>query len=89
MFKIFLLISLFINSLFAFESKQIDLSSSKWEYRWGDSSFSNNTPVWTLDKDNLNWKEILFPSNPPDRNNQTNVWYRVQLTDNLPSDANL
>ncbi|RBQ31296.1 diguanylate cyclase [Arcobacter sp. FW59] len=89
MFKIILFISLFINYIFAFESNQIDLSLSKWEYRWGDSTFSNNTPIWTLEQDNKEWKEILFPSNPPNRNNQTNVWYRVKLPNNLPNDANL
>lgn len=89
MYKIALLLAFFINFLFSFESKQIDLSTYKWEYRWGDSPFENGSAIWTKDINNKEWKEIAFPSNPPDRNSQTNVWYRVKLPDTLPNDANL
>lgn len=52
-----------------------------WQYRWGDSPFdADGTPVWTRDgPDHPAWSAIAFPSNPPDRNGRTNVWYRVQL----------
>lgn len=74
------LLLLFLLSFFTFanEINQIDLSKQKWEYKWGD----------TLDE-SISWQEIDFPSNPPNRNNQTNVWFRVQLPQTLPSDPNL
>lgn len=55
-----------------------------WQYRWGDSPFtSDGVPVWTQDApDNPAWQSIAFPSNPPGRNGQTNVWYRVTLPEN-------
>lgn len=89
MFKLFTLLIFLISFLFASEPKTINLSNEKWEYRWGDSPFSNNTPLWVLEDDNTQWKEILFPSNPPNRDEQTNVWYRVKLPDILPDDPNL
>ena len=56
----------------------------------GDSPFENNIPLWTNDKENdSSWQKIDFPSNPENRNNQTNVWYRVKLPDILPNDPNL
>jgi diguanylate cyclase (GGDEF)-like protein len=80
----------FIFSLFANESKEIDLSKAKWEYRFGDSPFENNIPLWSIEKNDQNlWKEIKFPSNPPNRNNQTNVWFRVKVPDILPNDPYL
>ncbi|WP_198305474.1 GGDEF domain-containing protein [Arcobacter vandammei] len=87
--KTVLLLALLISFLFSFESKPIDLSTYKWEYRWGDSPFENSTPLWTKEDNNQEWKEILFPSNPPDRGSQTNVWYRVKLPSSLPNDAHL
>jgi len=55
-----------------------------WQYRWGDSPFtSKGKPVWSQDPpDSDAWQSIDFPSNPPDRNGQTNVWYRVNLPEN-------
>lgn len=55
-----------------------------WQYRWGDSPFSTEgVPEWTNDPaESTEWQAIDFPSNPPNRNGQTNVWYRV----NLPAD---
>jgi diguanylate cyclase len=83
------LILIIFLSIFSF-SNEIDLSHSKWEYKWGDSPFENNIPLWTLKDDNsLSWKEIKYPSNPPNRNNQTNIWFRVKLPDTLPNDPYL
>lgn len=52
-----------------------------WQYRWGDSPFNaEGVPAWTDDPaDSSEWQAIDFPSNPPNRNGQTNVWYRVTL----------
>ena len=86
----FLVLFLLITFSFANEIKQIDLTQAKWEYKWGDSPFENNIPLWTNDKENdSSWQKIDFPSNPENRNNQTNVWYRVKLPDVLPNDPNL
>lgn len=54
-----------------------------WQYRWGDSPFTaDGVPQWTLDSaDQRAWGEIDFPSNPPGRNGQRNVWYRTTLPD--------
>lgn len=80
----------FIISLLANESKEIDLSKANWEYRYGDSPFENSIPLWTIEKENQNlWEKIEFPRNPPNRNNQTNVWFRVKLPDVLPNDSYL
>jgi len=91
--KIFL-ITIFIvfNVHFSFASKTnaIDLSKKTWEYRWGDSAFEKNIPLWIDEnEDASNWKEIAFPSNPPLRNGQTNVWYRIKLPDILTDDPTL
>ncbi|HET8904701.1 MAG TPA: diguanylate cyclase [Saccharospirillum sp.] len=55
-----------------------------WQYRWGDSPFTAaGEPVWTRDApDSEAWHSIGFPSNPPGRNGQTNVWFRVNLPEN-------
>jgi diguanylate cyclase (GGDEF)-like protein len=51
-----------------------------WQYRWGDSAFSSTgVPLWTAQPDHDAWQPISFPSNPPGRNGQENVWYRVNL----------
>lgn len=51
-----------------------------WEYRWGDSPFdSDGVPNWVQQDVPEEWQSIGFPSNPPDRNGQKNVWYRVTL----------
>ncbi|MGZ0707723.1 ATP-binding protein [Coraliomargarita sp. W4R53] len=50
-----------------------------WHYRWGDSPISNGVPEWTQDGDNLAWLPIEFPSDPPFREGQNNVWYRYHL----------
>lgn len=67
----------------------VDLTQSQWEYRWGDSPFENGIPVWSesnADADNNVWHTITYPSNPPDRNGQTNIWYRVKLPEQLTRD---
>jgi diguanylate cyclase len=91
--KLFILTFLIVfNTLFSFanEINTIDLSKSKWEYRWGDSPFEKNIPLWTTENTDSNkWKVIKFPSNPPNRDNQTNVWYRVKLPDTLTKDPTL
>ena len=85
MILFFLVISLFSN-----ESKEIDLSKANWEYRFGDSPFENNIPLWTIENnDQTLWDKIEFPRNPPNRNNQTNIWFRVKLPDVLPNDSYL
>lgn len=53
-----------------------------WEYRWGDSPFSEEGPLWTLDAEPEAWHAIDFPSNPPNRQGQELVWYRVELPEN-------
>lgn len=52
-----------------------------WQYRWGDSPFNaQGVPEWTLEGNGTGeWAEIAFPSNPPGRDGQSNVWYRVTL----------
>ena len=51
-----------------------------WEYRWGDSPFdADGTPDWVKRDARAEWQSIGFPSNPPDRNGQEHVWYRVAL----------
>jgi len=55
-----------------------------WQYRWGDSSFtSDGIPEWTISSsDQTGWRNIKFPSNPPNRNGKKNVWYRTTLPNN-------
>ncbi|MDQ8195846.1 HAMP domain-containing sensor histidine kinase [Coraliomargarita sp. SDUM461004] len=50
-----------------------------WHYRWGDSPIINGVPEWTQDSDKLAWMPIGFPSDPPFREGQNNVWYRYDL----------
>lgn len=71
------------------ESNKVDLSKFKWEYRLGDSPFEKDIPLWTIDSPSSKWKEITYPSNPLDRGDLKNAWFRVKLPEYLPSDANL
>jgi len=51
-----------------------------WEYRWGDSPFSEDgVPEWALKDEPGEWHSIDFPSNPPGRAGRENVWFRVTL----------
>ncbi|MDI9246334.1 GGDEF domain-containing protein [Marinobacter sp. CHS3-4] len=53
-----------------------------WEYRWGDSPFTDEgIPEWTLEDEPEQWNAIGFPSNPPNRQGRDQVWYRVALPD--------
>lgn len=68
----------------------INLSEHKWEYRWGDSPFKDGIPVWTIEENsNSKWQVIDFPSNPPNRDGKTNVWYRIKLPNTLTKDPHL
>jgi diguanylate cyclase (GGDEF)-like protein len=61
-----------------------------WEYRWGDSPFdAHGVPLWTVEDSPGLWEAIDFPSNPPEREGRTNVWYRVRLPDISIPDAQL
>lgn len=72
----------FSQTLYAFSKDSfIDLSKTKWDYRWGDS-------LPTAKEEN-DWQRIDFPSNPPLREGRENVWYRVVLPLDLPSDPAL
>ena len=75
----------FLNLIANEQSGVIDLSKSEWEYKWGDSPFENSIPIW-VNKENgsIKWEKINYPKNPPQRNNQTNIWFRVKIPDNLP-----
>ncbi len=54
--------------------------SSGWQYRWGDSPLeADGTFAWTRQDSSAEWKPIAAPSNPPGRNGQKLVWYRVRL----------
>jgi len=50
-----------------------------WEYRWGDSPFIDGVPQWVVLDEPAQWQSIAFPSNPPGRQLQQNIWYRVTL----------
>lgn len=51
-----------------------------WEYRWGDSPFSESgVPEWAVKDEPGQWHSIDFPSNPPGRAGRENVWFRVTL----------
>ncbi|GAA3947785.1 GGDEF domain-containing protein [Allohahella marinimesophila] len=51
-----------------------------WQYRWGDSPFSpDGVPLWAENEDASEWQAIGFPSNPPNRESHTNVWFRVPV----------
>ncbi len=57
----------------------VDLDEG-WEYRWGDSPLTEEgVPEWVLGQDSWQWNAISFPSNPPDRNGQEHVWFRITL----------
>lgn len=70
--------------LFALVVSQTVLATSQnldknWTYRWGDSPFVDGKPQWIMEPDHSDWQSIAFPSNPPDRNGATNVWYRTEI----------
>jgi signal transduction histidine kinase len=59
-----------------------------WQYRWGDSPFKDGVPEWTQDSAPLDWLQIQYPSDPPFRDGQNNVWYRYRLPEGkLPGNS--
>lgn len=75
-----LLTLLFCNTVFAQVTNNYDVTT--WEYRWGDSPFTDGKPDWILPENKVDgWQAIAFPSNPPNRSQQEFVWYRARLTD--------
>lgn len=61
------------------ESPPVELNSG-WQYRWGDSPIDpDGVPRWTRLPQDEQWQPISFPANPPDRQGQENIWYRVTL----------
>jgi diguanylate cyclase (GGDEF)-like protein len=52
-----------------------------WEYRWGDSPLDERgRPMWLREgSEDPEWKPIAFPSNPPGRNGEEHVWFRITL----------
>jgi diguanylate cyclase (GGDEF)-like protein len=62
-----------------------------WAYRWGDSPFdAGGVPLWTCEQGNEQaWTEINFPSNPPERQERTRVWFRTRLPDFTGPDPRL
>lgn len=79
--KVIFLALIFFQNIFAHDVPEaIDLSKLQWEYRWGDIF---------PDQKKEGWETIDFPSNPPNRNSRTNVWYRIKLPGILPKDPTL
>lgn len=62
----------------ALHAKSVPLNQH-WEYRWGDSPFKDDIPLWTIEADAVQWQAIDFPANPPDRNGQENIWYKTLI----------
>ncbi len=56
--------------------KSIDLAELDWQYRWDDGQ-NTDIPSDTLKDEG--WQSIEFPANPPERNGQTQVWFRTVL----------
>ena len=57
------------------------ISLTDWQYRWGDSPFTHQYAEWTIadTMDDSQWQAIAFPSNPPKRQGQQNIWFRTVL----------
>ncbi|WP_151702924.1 GGDEF domain-containing protein [Nitrincola alkalilacustris] len=73
-----LILALFLCCASATAASRMSLDQG-WEYRWGDSPFVDGVPQWVLADEPEHWHDIAFPSNPPGRHLQQNVWYRVAL----------
>lgn len=89
MIKYFLLLFtffIFCSSVYAKENT-IDLSKSKWQYIWGDSTFSDNMPDIIKNSEKYNWQNIEYPSNPDGRGENQNIWFRVKIPQNLPDQS--
>lgn len=75
-----LLSLLFCNTVFAQVTSNYDVTT--WEYRWGDSLFTEGKPDWVLPENTDDgWQTIAFPSNPPNRSQREFVWFRARLTE--------
>ena len=73
----FLLFIFLVFSSVSSISADIQDFSTDWQYRLGDDT------SWALGKgDPALWSDIDFPSNPEDRIDETNVWFRAQLPEN-------
>ncbi|SFM00058.1 diguanylate cyclase [Marinobacter zhejiangensis] len=76
---IWVLFGLLLSGMAAAHSAAVDVTDG-WQYRWGDSPFNEQgKPLWAEEQQPQAWADIGFPSNPPDRGDYTNVWYRVTL----------
>ncbi|HEY9080344.1 diguanylate cyclase [Magnetovibrio sp.] len=81
--RTWLIVVCFLMPWFAFAQDAPRTLDAGWQYRWGDSPFdATGTPEWVLENaEQAAWRDIDFPSNPPGRDGQRNVWYRVTLPD--------
>jgi len=83
------IISIFFISLLIFVLTDISNAAGKdavlkWQYKLGDNlSWAMNPGAEET------WKNIGFPSNPDDRGDNNNIWYRAKLPDNKISDPAL
>ncbi|WP_409523307.1 GGDEF domain-containing protein [Nitrincola sp. MINF-07-Sa-05] len=75
-YLLFLIMLVFVSNAMAASRLALDQG---WEYRWGDSPFVDGVPQWVLADEPDQWHGIEFPSNPPGRHLQQNIWYRVTL----------
>ncbi|MCE8019121.1 GGDEF domain-containing protein [Halomonas sp. MCCC 1A11036] len=80
LFALLLLVSLLFPTSLQASPSPLDLTEG-WEYRWGDSPrFADDTPAWLVEEaPNGAWQAIGFPSNPPARNGNRYVWFRITL----------
>jgi len=81
LFRCLLLIYLTVFMALTISSAQAESVplNQHWEYRWGDSPFKDDTPLWAIESDTAQWQAIDFPSNPPGRNGRENIWYRTLI----------
>lgn len=84
---VFLTLSLALPTIARAQSPALSLDEG-WQYRWGDSPMSSDgKPLWAQDAaDSPFWRDIGFPSNPPNREGQRNAWFRTVLPDDVWSD---
>ncbi len=83
LFPILAAFTLILSSCLTLAQGEAQSLDTGWQYRWGDSAFSKEgIPEWTVEGlDQSEWRDISFPSNPPGRDGQKNVWYRIILPD--------
>jgi len=62
------------------------LQLNEWEYRWGDSPFSDSgTPLWTLSSESNQWATTDRLMNP-EGEAQDYLWLKTTLPDVLPAE---